>query len=62
MYDLTHRRMFTSKVWTDDIRLLEESNSTTRQPLQGTTSRYTGNFEWRTCPRSRVVYLRPCRR
>jgi len=51
IYNLTHRRMFTSKVWTDDSRLLQELNLATRQP-QGATSRHTGNCEWRTCPRS----------
>jgi len=28
---MTHRRMFTSKAWTDDRRLLQESNLTARQ-------------------------------
>ena len=32
IYNLTHRRMFTSKVWTDDSRLLQESNLATREP------------------------------
>ena len=31
-YNLTHHRMFTSKVWIDDSRLLQESNLNTRQP------------------------------
>ena len=45
MYNLTYRRMFTSKVWTDDNRLLQESNLIARQPrraphnlIQATTS------------------------
>ena len=37
IYNLTHRRMFTSKVWTDDNRLLQESNLAARQP-QGATA------------------------
>ena len=37
IYNLTHRRMFTTKVWTDDSRLLQESNLAARQP-QGATS------------------------
>ena len=36
-YNLTHHRMFTSKVWTGDGRLLQESNLSSRQP-QGATS------------------------
>ena len=44
-YNLTHCRMFTSKVWTDDSRLLQELNLASRQPhraphhvIQATTS------------------------
>jgi len=32
IYNLTYRRTFTCKVWTDDIKLLQESNLTARQP------------------------------
>ena len=42
---MSHRRMFISKVWTDDSRLLEESNLAAEQPrraphhiIQATTS------------------------
>ena len=45
IYNLTHRRMFTGKVWTGGSRLLQESNLATRQPrraphhvIQTTTS------------------------
>jgi len=37
----------------DDSKLLQESNLAERQPRRvGATSRHTGNYEWRTCPRS----------
>ena len=45
MYNLTRRRMFTSKVCTGDSRLLEELDLAKRQPRRGTTSRHTGNYE-----------------
>jgi len=32
LYNLTHRRMFASKVWTDDSKPLQESNLAARQP------------------------------
>jgi len=32
MNNLTQRRMFTGKVWTDGSRLLQESNLAVRQP------------------------------
>jgi len=45
MYNLTYRRMFASKVWTNDSKLLQKSNLTARQPhvvphhvIQATTS------------------------
>ena len=34
---MTHRRMFSNKVWTDDSRLLQESNLAAWQP-QGANS------------------------
>jgi len=36
--------MFTSKVGTDDSRLLQESNIAARQP-HGAASHHTGNYE-----------------
>jgi len=45
----------TDAVWITDIliysKLLQESNLHARQSCRA-TSRYTGNCEWRTCPRS----------
>ena len=46
--------MFTSKVWTDDSRLLQELNLASRQP-QGATSHHTGNYKWRSCQGSYVA-------
>jgi len=57
IYNLTHHRMFTSKVWTDDSRLLQESNLAARHSTQGAASRHTGNYELRTCPRSLVTAI-----
>jgi len=48
IYNLTHHRMFTGKVWTDVFRLLQESNLA----MQSATSCHKRNYEWRTCPRS----------
>jgi len=40
MYSLTHRRMFTSKVYTDDSMLLPESNLAARQPSRASHPSY----------------------
>ena len=40
IYNLTHRRMFTSKVWTDDSRLLQQSNLAARQPRRAHITSY----------------------
>jgi len=33
-YNLTHHRIFTSKIWTNGSRLLQESNLIARQPCR----------------------------
>ena len=48
--------MFTSKVWTDDSRLLQESNFAALQP-QGTTSRHTGKLPVKDLPKASMWRL-----
>ena len=43
--------MFTSKVWTDASKLLQESNLTSSKPHYA-TSRHSGHYQWVTCPKS----------
>jgi len=44
--------MVTSKVWTDDSKLLQQLNLTTRQPHRAPhhVIQATMSYEWRTCP------------